>query len=258
MSAGPLSPASLAPSYHDIIAGVVNLLTASQPFLLEYWDSEGTSAPLLTSLAPTPSVSSRIIRLCAGVTGPPSPSPHPLPPHPPISAAAPMTPPVPNRESRGYTPPQHAASRLLTDQAPHQNVADRSQAAALRQWRAEHQAAPGPLSPLARQTLFDLCRDDSDKGLRELRTVQPPVIPALPGPAPPTKFPLIRGSLYSSPAPRSSRAPSQESGPKMRFFSRPGGFSNIRASLGLALPDPAATNRSAPASPRQPLGDRGG
>ena len=143
---------------------------------------------------------------------------------------------------------------FLTDQAFHQSVADRSQAAALRHWRAEHQAAPGPLSPLARQTLFDLCRDDSDKGLRELRTVEAPVSPAPPDPTPPTKFPLIRSSLYSSSAPRSSSAPSQESGPKMRFFSRPGGFSNIRASLGLSLPDPAATNRSAPASPSSTTG----
>ena len=89
-----------------------------------------------------------------------------------------LSPPFSGRSGQGYTPPLQAVSRLLTDQAFHQNASDRCHAAALRQRRSEHQEASGPLSPVARQTLYNLCRDDSDKGLRELRAVQHPSMPA--------------------------------------------------------------------------------
>ena len=89
------------------------------------------------------------------------PAPAPLP--------SSLTTPVPFAQASVYTPLRHAMARLEADRSLYADIQQKDQDAALTKWRIDHHA--DPFSPLARQALCELFRDEPAKGL-DVRSFQ--------------------------------------------------------------------------------------
>ena len=78
--------------------------------------------------------------------------------------------PHPFAQATVFSPPRHVMARLEADRSLHADIQKKDQNAALAKWRIDHHT--DPLSPLARQALFELFHDEPAKGIEVLRSFQ--------------------------------------------------------------------------------------